>query len=853
MTPPQSLLWDRWDEVDHLLAGAMERPPAEREEYVRRAAGADASLCDLVLRLLERTEEDEEIRPSEEALLAAFSGRDAEDASQDLPSGDLVGRYRIVGRVGRGGMATVYEAERADGAYEQRVALKVLRRGLDTEDIVRRFLTERQILSSLSHPNIARLLDGGSTATGRPFLVMELVRGERITKWTDRNAIDVTARLRLFLAVADAVHAAHQQLVVHRDIKPSNILVDEDGCVKLLDFGIAKLLAPDATDTDVGSRALTPDYASPEQLEGGVVTTATDVWQLGLLLRELLTGLAPAAGNRPTVDVTSRPSRSVLMTVETASDPVQRAQARGTTPARLAKTLRGDLDIIIGKATRRAPAERYASAGELSADVQRYLQGQPIVAHPESTIYRVRKYAGRHPLFLPLTAATFLAIVAFVVIVSVQNRRIEHQRDAAELASRQATATRAFLVEILRSPDPTTNAPDRDLTVAEALQRGRVRIAQELDSEPAVKADLLEAMGRTFTGLGRYETGDTLLRDAVRIERVLYGPRDARLADVLNALGTNLRRQQDYRAADTVLQEALHVRLQAGPVPDSVMAPMLMELATVQRDLGDVDSAVVLAGRGVTVQRAAGDTLGEKYVDALSNLAYVLRAARQMDSAEVLYRDAIRREERRPALSAYGLSTIYNNLGYLLRLRGDYAGAEAAYREAFRLARTALGETHPATSMVGSNLASVLELEGKLDAAEALGRDLVTSAELEWPQGHWRVGAAYMSLGRFLLRHDRAGDATIPLRAGVRSYEKTLGAQHAWTLAAAADLATELLLSGHRVDGGALFDRALAALRAQASGLGDAARHDLERTAKILEQSGESNRAAGLRRLLGGE
>lgn len=231
--------------------------------------------------------------PSGALVAAAFARREADTIKQ----GQEVGRFRVIERLGQGGMATVYLAERADGTYDQRVALKVLRRGLDTEDLVRRFVTERQILSSLSHPNIARLLDGGSTPDGRPFLVMELVEGEAITDWADGRHLGVSARLDLFLAMADAIDAAHRQLVVHRDIKPSNVLVDAEGRVKLLDFGIATLLNSEESVTDGGVLPLTPTYASPEQRTGGRITTASDIYQAGLLLFELLTGSRPAPGS----------------------------------------------------------------------------------------------------------------------------------------------------------------------------------------------------------------------------------------------------------------------------------------------------------------------------------------------------------------------------------------------------------------------------------------------------------------------------------------------------------------------------------------------------------------------------
>ena len=357
-----------------------------------------------MLRLLNRSGSgDEQFMAPAVAMVRAVLDTDPD--ADDLPPDATIDRYRIIGRLGRGGMATVYRAERSDGSYEQQVALKVLRRGVDTTDLIRRFLVERQILSSLTHPNIARILDGGSTGDGRPYLVMELVPGEPITAWADARRLSVPARLRLFLQVVDAVHDAHQQLVVHRDLKPSNILVDETGRVKLLDFGIAKLLDADGDHTDVGARPLTPHYASPEQLEGGRITTATDVYQLGLLLRELLTGLRPVRPDLRTGATTARMSASVLDHGAGAASPAARAIQRGTTPARLRRRLVGDLDLIVAKALRVEPELRYASADEFAADLRRHLRGLPIQAHPESARYLARKFVTRHRWFIPAVGA----------------------------------------------------------------------------------------------------------------------------------------------------------------------------------------------------------------------------------------------------------------------------------------------------------------------------------------------------------------------------------------------------------------------------------------------------------------
>jgi serine/threonine-protein kinase len=351
------LLWERWDEVDRLLNAVLELPPEERAASLAREAAHDPPLRDLVRQLLGRLEgaTDRLDGPAEAVVRGAFSGGEKRLRSEDLAPGTVVDRYSVVAFRGRGGMASVYEARRTDGAFEQRVALKVLRRGLDTDDLIRRFVRERQILSSLAHPNIARLIDGGALTDGRPYLIMDLVDGTRITDYADAARLAVPGRLELFLGVARAIHAAHQQLVVHRDIKPSNILVDAVGHVTLLDFGIARLLAGDPGLTETGARILTPDYASPEQIRGAPITTGTDIYQLGLLLRELLTGLPPLAGDTNPGELPIHPSRAAAIDIGGFPTPDERAGKRATTPARLAHTLAGDLDIIVSKALRPDP------------------------------------------------------------------------------------------------------------------------------------------------------------------------------------------------------------------------------------------------------------------------------------------------------------------------------------------------------------------------------------------------------------------------------------------------------------------------------------------------------------------
>ena len=853
MTRSTDLLWERWEEIDLILDRALEHPDADRAAFIRRAAGADTELGDLVLRLAARLDSDGQRRvtgPDESMVAAAFGVTgDGDESSQDLAAGTEIGRYVIVRRRARGGMATVYEADRSDGVYRQRVAIKVLRRGIDTEDLVRRFRRERQILSSLSHPHIARLLDGGATPEGRPFLVMELVEGEPVTRYADSAQLDLRARLDLFLGVADAVHAAHRQLVVHRDIKPSNILVGPDGRAKLLDFGIARLLEGDREHTEGGLRALTPDYASPEQLRGEPITTASDIYQLGLLLRELLTGVRPLAGDTEPGEPPLRPSRAAVEPVRNADPPELRAAARSTTPARLARWLRGDLDTIVGTALRPEPGQRYASADELAADVRRYLRGLPILAHPESTGYRIGKLIRRNRWSAAAALLSVMLLIGYAVTVTLQGRRIAAAGARAEQEAQTAERVTEFLVGLFRSADPTVVLSDT-VTVLGILEEGAGRIDTALADQPAVQARMLLATGRAFTGLGRYDRADSLLARSLQLERRLHGPDHPRVADVLRFLGNNFRSRRDFAAADRMYQEELRIRAAIGPVNDTATVLALESLSITRRDLGDVDSAVALIHRAVQIRRSAGDTTSPEYVEALGKLGYVLRAAGALDSAERTYREVLRRTIARVGPDDNSLAAAYNNLGFLLRTRGNYAGAEREYREAVRIATKTLGEGHPTSLMLSSNLAGALILAGRFDEVEGMLRQHVPAARDQWPDGHRRVGSAHEALGRFLLRRSRPADAIAALRAAIASYTATIGADHAWTATARTWYGTALLLTGR----GAEADRELASahdiLRAGRANLDGNTRFRVGQAAEVLDNHGHPARAAHLRKLL---
>jgi len=455
--------------------------------------------------------------------------------------GQRIGAFRLARLLGTGGMAAVFLGVREDGDFRQQVAIKLLRRGLYSEVEQRLFLRERQVLASLNHPNIARLFDGGLTEAGVPYLVMEYVDGTLITRYAADRALDVRARLDLFLTVCRAVESAHRALIVHRDIKPSNILVATDGAVKLLDFGIAKLLEENVEGATIG--VFTPDYAAPEQIAARPVTTATDVYALGVLLHELLLGLRPAGAMR-------RPSATVAAD---ASDPPSRARN-----VQLRKRLRGDLDNILMKALAPEPEQRYASAGAFADDIDRNLAGQPVVAHPPSRGYRARKFIARHKLAVLTTAGFVLAVFAALGIALWQTGVARKQARVAHEQAQRADAVQAFIVGVFESNSSYQDDPvkARATTAQQLLEIGAKKIDGSMNDAPDAKLRMLNVLAEMNTGLGLDEEAVHLYRKAVEVAQTAHGEHSLDVFDAQIELAESLHSANSDEESKSVLEQA---------------------------------------------------------------------------------------------------------------------------------------------------------------------------------------------------------------------------------------------------------------------------------------------------------
>ncbi len=776
-----SLPSGHWARIDTLFEQALDRPAEERTAFLRAACGDDPALYREVEALLASVPASARLFGESAAEFAAPLLADVRhpDEADDPALGTTVGPYRIADELGRGGMGTVYLAERADGAFEKEVALKLVKRGMDTDEVLRRFHRERQILAGLDHPGIARLLDGGAAADGRPFLVMERVHGEPITAWADARRLGVEARLGLFLQVAEAVGYAHRRLVVHRDLKPSNILVTEDAegkaRVKLLDFGIARLLGDggDGAWTQTDHRRLTPAYAAPEQVRGEPVTTATDVYALGVVLYELLTGRRPydvqgmglAEIERLLADPPPRPS--TVLTTEAAG-------ARRATPERLARRLRGDLDTIVLRALHPDSERRYPSVEALADDLRRHRRGERVLARPDTLGYRVRSFVRRHRVSVSAAVAVVLALVGGLGAALWQAGVAQRERDLARTEAATAEQVTDFLVRVFEVADPRQSGGER-LTAEAILQQGSARIEGELAEQPAVQAALFHVVGRVYTSMGLYDEAAPFLERALALRRALHPGDHADVAASLHELAELTRLRGAYADAVTRFREALAMQRRLAGGDDRAVATTLDNLAVALHHDGQPDEAIRLHREALDLRiRLLGDR-HEEVAASRNNLAGVLHGTGRLDEAEALYREALAVQRARLGPEHADVATTLNNLARLLKERGDLDAAEPLYREALAIWRTAYGDDHALVAIGVGNLGALLRARGDLDAAEPYYREALDLQRRVHGEEHAAVAAATNNLGKLLYTMGDYADAAALYRQAVALWERLYG------------------------------------------------------------------------------
>jgi eukaryotic-like serine/threonine-protein kinase len=715
----------QWEKIKELFDAALKQQPEARAEFLTAACGSDISLREEIDSLLSAYERSEGL--SRPAIPV--------DQSPEPQPLESIGPYRLIRKIGEGGMGQVWLAEQSEPIHRQ-VALKLVRSGVFDDALLRRFQSERQSLALMDHPAIAKVFDAGAAPNGQPYFVMEFVPGEPISAYCDHKKLTIDQRLDLFIKVCEGVQHAHQKAIIHRDLKPANILVVEvDGkpSPRLIDFGLAKAVAqlPSAGEslfTGIWGIAGTPGYISPEQATGGDIDTRTDVYSLGVVLYEILTGSLPFDAEK----FRKQPFDEMLRRLREQDPPLpstrlatdkqlagSAAPLRATEPRHLKSLLHGDLDSITMKALERDRARRYGTASELAADIARHLNHEPVLARPTSVGYRARKYVRRHRLAVAIVAALVVLLASFAVLQAVQLRRITHERDRANRIT-------DFMTNMFKVSDPG-QARGNQVTAHEILDKASSQIQSGLSSDPELQTQMMMVMGQVYANLGLYDRAESLFRNAADTRLRQLGPENDLTLKSQASVGWMLYRRGRYRDAETLLRQVLEIRMRRFGAKNADTLVTMSNLGVVLSQEGHNSEAESLERQVLDTRRR---TLGDSNPDtleAMNHLAYVLLNEGKWPETESLDRqqlDAFRRIQGNDGPQAL---IAAQNLANVLYREKRYPEAEALQRETLAAKSRVLGPDHPDTINAMNTLVAILNDEGKLDEAQSLAEQVLAA------------------------------------------------------------------------------------------------------------------------------
>jgi serine/threonine protein kinase/predicted negative regulator of RcsB-dependent stress response len=719
---------------------------------------------------------------------------DSELAYQDttvastVTSKTVIGPYRLLHRIGVGGMGEVWLAEQRE-PISRRVAIKLIKAGMDSREVVARFESERQTLALMDHPAIAKVLDAGSTDQGAPYFVMEYVNGIPITKYCDKHRLTTEQRLELFRRVCEGVQHAHQKAILHRDLKPSNILVSEvDGkpAPRIIDFGVAKATAQRLTEdtlfTRLGSVVGTPAYMSPEQADsaGIDVDTRTDVYSLGVVLYELLVGALPLDFTKSSPDQfrsrlrdedAPRPSTK-LRTSGAISNTA--AQARRTDLTALLRELRGDLDAITLKCLEKDRARRYSTPSELASDLGRYLRNEPVVARPASLAYRTRKYARRHRVGVTLAAGVALLLVAGAIAQTIELRRIRLERDRADIVTK-------FMINMFKVSNPS-EARGNDIRAREILDKASNNIDTGLKQDPELQAQMMYTMGLVYESLGIYSKADPLFRHAADIRRSVFGPTDRRTLEAQSKLADALIEESHFPEAEKLARETLDLRRRTFGPKDRDTIDSATQLALILDDEGRFSDAEKLNRETLEIaQRALGPNDDETLITR-QHLAIDLAYEGKYADAETVFRQIYEDDRKRLGEDAPKTLTELGNIGNILLQQEKYTEAEKAYREAIASMVRVLGPEHPRTLLTEGNLALTLKSEKHYAEAEQMFRTVLAAKLKTLGPDNRSTLVTKGNLGEVLVLEGKNPEAEQLTRETLEAERRTLGPDHSDTI-----------------------------------------------------------------------
>ena len=755
-----------WDKIESIVDEALTLSGEDRDTFVEEHCKGNEVLRGHVTQLLN------EIQEAEDSLFLEEKSEDYRKIAESTPlrqseyvQGDHVGPYEIESIIASGGMGSVYKAKRADGAFEMDVAIKFIKTQNYTRETLRRFELERQILAKLQHTNIARMLDGGVTEDGVPYIILEFVNGTPIDEYCKMHNCSINQRISLFKQVLEGVRYAHENLVIHRDLKPGNILVDESGKVKILDFGISKLLGDedDATLTQTGIRLLTPRYAAPEQIRQEPITTATDLYALGIIFYELLSGVSPFH-----LDDATRYEIEQAVISQEPKRPSQKVD-----DASEKKRIEGDLDAIALKAIRKEPELRYRVANEFLEDLNHYQKNLPISAREGSLKYRGQKFMGRHKKAIALVAVFVISLIALATFYTL---RLEAERDLAQLEAGKATEITNFLKDLFNANDPNY-APGQTITAKNLLDEGAKKI-QEMNERPELKAEMFTTIGYLYTNLGEYENAEPLFAEAIRLLNEVHGESHPEVYKTMHAFGMYYVETGNLEKASTLISEAYEGYTKTETKPDIETVIMINNLGLIYHRLGEYHKAREFYLKALDVIPDVKEA-HVQHTRILNNLGFVTEHLGDLKTAKTYYWQAldlkIKLLGERNSSVAIGL----NNLGRVLLKEGELDSAGYYHNKALELRKDLYGGDHQYVAQSLNNIANVHFKKNNFEQAE---RNFVLALEIyreSLGDSSQFVGLGLGNLGNVYLNgYKDLEKAHRFLSESIAIYEKVLGKEH---------------------------------------------------------------------------
>lgn len=785
---------EKFIKAKQLFDDALNLDSSQRKVFLDEQCGNDLELKKEVVSLLNSLESTIDFLESPITI-----SENSKEIFPDPYIGKQIGSYIIDGEAGVGGMGIVYTGSRNDKEFEQKVAIKILKHGITSEYLLKRFQIERQTLANLQHQNIARLLDGGRTSDGLPYLVMEFVDGIVITEYCDQKNLSISDKLNLFRKVCSAVQYAHQNLVIHRDLKPGNILVTEDGSPKLLDFGIAKLIDEDLVDTNesltrTGVWHLTPEFASPEQIKGEKITTASDIYSLGVLLYQILTGIQPykISTNSPAAiskiiseENVQLPSECVRIT-----DSVKN-YSKKLSPVKFSQLLKGDLDNIVSKAMHKDSSRRYVSVEQFSEDIKRHLIGLPVFARPDTITYRSSKFIQRHKVgFALFVIGNLFAFISIAAII-YQGNVAADERDKANIELRKFEEVNDFLLEMFSSADP--GGEGKDVKVYDLLDKATKDVDVKLKNYPRIKSAIKQTLGSTFIGLGDYEKAKSLLTESLDANKKLFGLNSKEVAKGFHQLGLCYDWIGNYELADSFHILGINTYEKISGKPSKGFADNLNDYGAMLTNFGLYDSAGVLLKRSLDIYGTHNEVKGQKEAITINNLAVNLHHQNKATEAEKYYLEALELLTNLYGTNRPEVASIYNNLAFIYMDYEDFKSAENAFEKAYEIKLAVLGDKHPSIGLALINLGMLSFTGNEYKKAEiSLLRSIdffISNNAIKDPY----LSLAYYWLGRTYLESNRLHDSENMLRKSISIREEIYTKNNSKTWSSVGELAICLL------------------------------------------------------------